>query len=124
MNYQIYLIIGIIIINFTSILSVLYAEKDPYFCHLISNHNIKYAKNHLKIYIPLDSNHIEDGVKMTFDCSKHSMPIKSSKRIRFDDIVIRVIHPKNVEKIIKFVNDNFYLKSGLIPLHFKKIGLL
>ena len=100
-----------------------------YFCQFISNYNLANATNHIKVYIPLDYEHIELGAKLIFDfLSNNNIPhhSKIGREIRFDDIVIRLINPTDAEKLINFVTSNQYLSKGLIspnPFAFQKDGI-
>ncbi|MBQ6497221.1 MAG: hypothetical protein IJI58_00705 [Bacilli bacterium] len=89
-----------------------------YFCQFVSsNYDVTMNKNHIKVYIPLDGEHIEDGAKMIFEyIAANDMPhaSKIGKRIRFDDIVIRLTEPSDALKLINFVKHNKYLQEGLI----------
>ena len=105
---------------------------DPnwkYFCQFKSNQDIINFTNHIKIYIPLDYKHIENGAKMIFDfLAYNNIPhcSKIAKEIRFDDIVIRLINPKDADKLIQFVTNNAYIQQGLIqpnPFAIQKNGL-
>ena len=101
-----------------------------YFCQFISrDEKAKNTTEHIKIYIPLDINHIEEGAKKIFDFitdNNISHVSKIGSKIRFDNIVIRVTKEKDAEKIIEFVNSDSYLKEGLIkpnPFAFQKDGI-
>lgn len=104
-------------------------EKNSNFCYFNSRYSIDKANDYIKIYIPLDGKHIEEGVKKIFDFiinSRIQHLSKVSNIIRFDDIVIRVIHPADAEAIINFVNNDLYLRNGLIkasPFAFKRNGI-
>jgi len=106
---------------------------DPewsYFCQFISeNKQARQAREHLKIYIPLDAEHIEFGAKMIFEfLEQQNIPhlSKIGRAIRFDDIVVRLVNPNDVDKLLDFVKNNSYLKEGLIkpnPFAFQKDGI-
>ena len=71
----------------------------------------------IKMYIPLDEEHLEKGVKdiFTFLSNNNISHIsKVAKRIRFDDVVVRVSNPEDAEKLSEFVNNNEYIMEGLI----------
>ena len=98
-----------------------------YFCQFISkNRTAEKAQEHIKIYVPLDSNHIEGGAKMIFDFlsfNNISHLSKIGKNIRFDDIVIRLVNPEDADKLINYIKSNQYLQEGLInanPFAFQK----
>ena len=101
-----------------------------YFCQFRSRDNkTTRAKNHIKIYIPLDSEHIEKGAEMLFDfisVNNISHVSKIGKKIRFDDIVIRVVDEYDARKILNFVNNNKYIQEGLLkpnPFAFSQDGI-
>lgn len=100
-------------------LSVFVDPHWSYFCQFISaDGKARASKDHLKVYIPLDSNHIEKGAKEIFEfLSKNGISHESKigSQIRFDDIVIRLINPSDVSKLISFINDNSYIQEGLLP---------
>ena len=90
-----------------------------YFCQFVSkDEQAKQARENLKVYIPLDSEHIENGARLIFNFLEDnhiSHESEISKRIRLDDIVIKLIRPDDVDRLIEFVNNNSYLHEGLLP---------
>ena len=101
-----------------------------YFCQFRSRDSkATRANNHIKIYIPLDSEHIEKGAEMLFDfisVNNISHVSKIGKRIRFDDIVIRVADESDARMILDFVKNNRYMQEGLLkpnPFAFSKDGI-
>lgn len=100
------------------LINVFNDENWNYFCQFISPDRITdNYKEHIKIYIPLNSNHILHGAKIIFDfISKNNIShaSKISRKIRFDNIVIRVINVEDATKIINFVKNNKFLQDGLI----------
>ena len=101
-----------------------------YFCQFVSKDNkARMSHEHIKIYIPLDSDHIEYGAKMIFDFLEQnniSHLSKIGREIRFDDIVVRLINPDDAKKLLDFVSRNPYLQEGLIqanPFAFQKNGI-
>ena len=106
------------------------ADNWQYFCQFISkDNNARLQTEHIKIYIPLDAEHIEYGATLIFDFLERnniSHLSKIGKKIRSDDIVIRLVNPNDAEKLINFVNDTPYLQEGLIkpiPFTFQKDGI-
>lgn len=93
--------------------------KWNYFCQFVSaDRKARDSKDHLKVYIPLDSTHIEKGAKEIFEFLSRNGISHGSKigsHVRFDDIVIRLINPNDVSKLISFINSNQYIQEGLIP---------
>ncbi len=95
---------------------------DPnwsYFCQFTSaDGKARSCNEHLKVYVPLDSNHLERGAKEIFEfLSKNGIShgSKIGSQVRFDDIVIRLVNPSDLSKLISFINDNSYIQEGLIP---------
>lgn len=88
------------------------------FCHFTSTElSTIRLDNHIKIYIPLDSAHIEEGTRQILQfLINNNIPHESkiAKRIRFDDVVVRIPDPKDAEKVLEFVKNNTYLQEGLI----------
>lgn len=93
--------------------------KWSYFCQFISKDNLaRNSDEHLKIYIPLDLEHIDRGAKEIFEFLSNnniSHVSKIGSHIRFDDIVVRLINPSDVKKVIEFINKNKYIQEGLLP---------
>ena len=72
----------------------------------------------IKLYVPLDKDHIRDGAIKLFDYMARENIGHISKigtHIRFDNIVIRVSSSAEADKIINFVNNDRYLKEGALP---------
>ena len=93
--------------------------SDDYksFCQFIGKGSKTTGYNKIKIYIPLDIRHIYRGVSEIFDfTSKSNISHKSkvSNTIRFDDVVLRVDSISDAEKIRYFVENNSYIRQGLI----------
>ena len=111
-------------------IKVFHSPSWAYFCQFISeNQEARYAKEHIKIYIPLDSKHIEQGAKSIFDFltrNNISHLSKIGKDIRFDDIVIRLINKEDADKLLDYIRRNPYIQEGLIkpnPFAFQKNGV-
>lgn len=69
----------------------------------------------IKLYVSLDKEHIYIGANMIFDYLaqeniKHISKI--GKKVRFDDVVIRVGNARDANKIINFINKNGYIQEG------------
>ncbi len=99
-------------------ISVFCNPNWKYFCQFKTRDNqIRGASQHIKIYVPLDAEHIEAGSKMIFDYiaqNKICSISKISSQIRFDDLVIRIVEPDQLYKIIDFIDNNDYIQEGLI----------
>lgn len=103
----------------TENISVFVDLRYEYFCQFVNRgSNSTGAYNKIKLYIPLDEEHIVDGAKKIFDFLAKENIVHVSKigsHIRFDDIVIRVDTQEDADKVINFVNNDSYIKSGLLP---------
>lgn len=106
------------------------SDHWQYFYQFISKDNkARLAGEHMKLYIPLDADHIEQGATMIFDFLERnniSHLSKIGREIRFDDIVVRLINPEDAERLINFVSHNPYLQEGLIkpnPFAFQQNGI-
>lgn len=93
-------------------------EEHKYFCQFISSdRRACRAVEHLKLYIPLDSTHINQGAKEIFEfLSKENISHQSKigSDVRFDDIVVRLVDRNDAIKLINFVTCNAYIKEGLM----------
>ena len=101
-----------------------------YFCQFIStDRTAQYAGEHLKVYVPLDSAHIERGANEIFEFLSREGITHLSKigsHVRMDDIVVRLVNPGDLEKLTNFVKNNQYIQEGLIkpnPFCFNNNGL-
>lgn len=77
----------------------------------------KIKGNEIKLYVPLDKNHMQQGSKelMNFLISNNiENEIKFANKVRNDNVVIRVNTLSDVEKIVNFVSGNEYIKKGLL----------
>ena len=87
------------------------------FCQFKSIYDDKNLYYKLKLYIPMDKEHIYKGVNDLFDFLSHQNIQHLSKvsiNERFDDVVIRVNNVRCAKEIMKYVNQNDYIKQGLI----------
>ena len=76
--------------------------------------------NEIKLYIPIDYNHIEEGANQLFDFMaanniEHQSKIASI--IRNDNLVVRVNTKEDAQKIVNFVNSNPYIQEGMIKVN-------
>ena len=93
-----------------------------------------YEDEFIKLYIPIDKEHLYEGANILFDFieSQNITHLsKISQEIRSDNIVVRLTKNDfaNAQKIIDFVNNNTYLKEGLNKTNpftptYKGIGLM
>lgn len=94
-------------------------------CDLVDNNN----KDYVKVYIPLDYNHIYEGVKIIFTFLAESNIKHVSKvcsNIRFDDVVVRLNNLEDARKLQAFIDNNRYIQEGFIkpnPFAFSKNGV-
>ncbi len=93
--------------------------------------NGKIKGNEVKLYIPMDYNHIKEGANQLFDFIASTGIEHQSKianKIRNDNLVVRVNSLEDAEKIIEFVKNNSYIQEGLIKTNpfltnFNGVGL-
>lgn len=97
-------------------IDVFCSESWPYFCQF--THELEYEDSFIKLYVPLDKDHLLEGANQLFDYIerlgvKHQSKI--GKHIRSDNVVIRLSGNdiENAKKIINFVNTNPYIKRGM-----------
>lgn len=100
-------------------IKVFNSSNWKYFCQFNKDEQIVKDNNFqaIKIYVPLDLAHIEEGANQlfTFIESKgfsHTSKICSDERV--DNIVIRVITKEAANEIASFINTNDYIKEGLM----------
>lgn len=77
-------------------------------------------KDAIKLYIPMDSNHILEGVNQLFDFiieNNISHNSKVARKIRNDCVVVRVSNLDDAKKIIDFVKNNKYINEGLLKVN-------
>lgn len=77
-------------------------------------------KDAIKLYIPMDSNHILEGVNQLFDFiieNNISHNSKVASKIRNDCVVVRVSNLDDAKKIIDFVKNNEYINEGLLNIN-------
>ena len=97
-------------------IKVFVSNDSNYFCYFINQK--EEINDWLKVYIPLDSEHIKKGALLIFDFLSSRNIIHQSKigrEIRFDDIVVRLTKKEDVDELLNFVRNNKYLQEGLIP---------
>lgn len=100
-------------------INVFVSPTWKYFCqfkNLKSNYVDSYSM--IKLYIPLDKEHINLGAKKLFDYMAQENVCHQSKigsAVRFDDVVIRVSSSKDADKIINFIQNDEYFSEGLLP---------
>lgn len=89
-------------------------RANPFICRFSSKRE---GDTKIKLYVPLDSEHIKDGVIEIFSFLIKENIIHDSKvfsSIRNDNIIIKVTSIEDANKIIKFVKRNSFLSSGIL----------
>jgi hypothetical protein len=97
-------------------INVFVDENWKYFCQFVNN--LGSRDGYIKLYIPIDYEHLYDGANILFDfLERNNIPHQSKigKKVRADNVIIRLAYDdfENAKKIIDFINKNPYLKSGL-----------
>ena len=108
-------------------LDVFVSPNHKYFCQFCYKHfNVSRLSSHIKMYVPLDYDHIEEGAKQLFEFLSEKNILndsKISKRIRCDDIVVRLVNPEDADSVLDFIKNNSYIQEGLLepsPFAFEK----
>lgn len=111
-------------------LKVFVLKSHPSFCIFKSKgQQIDNASQHIKMYIPLDGDHIEKGSQMIFDYISKNRMVSTSKinrKVRFDDVVVRLVEPENFVQLMNFIDTNEYIQEGLLkpnPFAFNYHGI-
>ena len=99
-------------------IDVFVSKKSNYFC-IFENENEEsiYAYNKIKMYIPLDKEHIYEGANRLFKFmaeNNMSHNSKIARKVRFDDIVLRIDSKSDASKIEEFVMNDKYIQEGMI----------
>ena len=103
------------------------------FCYFKNGNLAGQTINQIKMYIPLDKDHIIEGTMRIFRFLAHHNIIHSSKVrkefIRNDNIVVRLGNKEDAIKVINFINQDQFLQESSIsanPFTIKdgKIGLV
>lgn len=102
----------------TANINVFVSDNWQYFCQFVNDdYNVITQYNMIKMYIPVDDAHISEAAKRIFGFMAQNKMIhhsKIAKKVRFDDIVIRVSDEENAKKIEEFVMNDAYIKEGLM----------
>lgn len=88
--------------------------------HFLWFTNGKIRGNEIKLYVPLDKQHLYDGAKQIFDfisSTNIEHQSKIAKIIRNDNIVIRVNKMEDAQAIINYVTNNNYLQEGIMKVN-------
>ena len=92
-------------------------EHENHFC-LFEHGFIK--TDSIKMYIPLDYEHLYEGANQIFDFLEENNINHSSKIaniIRNDNLVVRLNNEQEAKKLQEFIEKNEYIKEGLIPVN-------
>ena len=92
-------------------------DKWNDFCQFRSKQRDNFQNNKIKIYIAIDKEHINESVKRIFHYLTKINAIhvsKVAKNIRYDNIVIRVNNINIVKQISNFINNDNYIKAGIM----------
>jgi len=87
------------------------------FCWFFNSGNVI---NAIKMYIPMDYDHIKEGANQLFDFISSTNMIHQSKiasGIRNDNVVIRVNSLDDAKKIADFVSQNPYIQQGMLKVN-------
>lgn len=95
------------------------SERHKYFCQFVNGVPENFTTQ-VKMYVPLDKDHIEKGAKDIFSFMaqrgiKHQSKI--GKDIRNDNVVIRVYNIDDAKVIEEYIQSNEYIKGSTIPLN-------
>jgi len=93
------------------------SEKYPYFCQFANRDAVNIAGEAIKLYIPLNENRLYEGANRLFDFIAsegihHNSKI--GKKIRNDNVVVRVSNMEEAIKVIEFVKNDPYIQDGLM----------
>lgn len=91
-----------------------------YFCQVVSKDYRNLSEAGIKLYIPLDYEHIYMGSNKLFDFIDKegiSHNSKISKEVRNDDIVVRTTNIEEAEKIINYISQDSYIREGLLNIN-------
>ena len=92
-------------------------EDFPYFCQFANRNAINIAGEAIKLYIPLDERHLYEGANRLFDFIAREdihHNSKIGKKIRNDNVVVRVSNMEEAIKVIEFVKNDPYIQDGLM----------
>lgn len=100
-------------------INVFVSENWKYFCQFINKKDeVLNEKECIKMYIPLDAEHLAMGATNIFSfLEKNNIPhvSKIGKHIRFDNIVVRLKNEEDSSKLAEFIKNNKYIQEGLLP---------
>ena len=99
-------------------IDVFVTENWKYFCQFTNRKEVfNHGRNEaIKIYVPLDIEHLEQGANQIFDFMAEKNIAHASKigrNLRVDNIVIRVSNEEDAKAVLNFINKNKYIQEGL-----------
>ena len=97
-------------------INVFISPTWQYFCQFI-NGDVYKMNNYIKLYIPVDYNHLyRSGIEIFDFLEKNNIShlSKIGQEIRFDNIIVRLTNINDAKRLINFVNNNSYIQEGLI----------
>lgn len=92
-------------------------EIQDSFCWFLNSYNVP---NSVKMYIPMDYDHVKDGACQLFDFISSLGIVHQSKiapGIRNDNVVVRVNSLEDAKKIADFVSSNSYIQQGMLKVN-------
>ena len=109
----------------------LFGFNDGYWFQIRNREGYREEKpnDYIKMYIPLDAAHLENGVGriMGFLANEGIYHVsKVGKHIRFDDVVVRLTNPQDAYRLAEFIKNDSYIQEGLIeadPFAIQKDGI-
>ena len=95
-------------------------KEDSYFCHFQNERSRFDFLEMLKMYVPIDDEHINEAAKRIFSFMaannlKHSSKVASV--VRIDDLVIRVPDKKTLNMVRDFIRNDDYIREGLMNVN-------
>ncbi|MBP5684758.1 MAG: hypothetical protein J6X02_05840 [Bacilli bacterium] len=98
--------------------SNVYTFIEPYCCHFVSRDFKANSKtSHLKVYLPLNYQYIEDGVNSILDFlneNNFSYDLKVCSKVRNDDVIVRLINKDDLKKLLDFIKKDKMLSDNLL----------
>lgn len=92
-------------------------KKNPFVCHFSSKQDCKPL---IKLYIPLDANHIKEGVTQLFSFLSKENILHDSKvlsSVRNDNVIVKVSSIEDANKIVKYLKHHSELTDGLLNMN-------
>lgn len=91
---------------------------NDYFISFSNNEDkIKSINTPIKVYIPLEYNHIYNGLNKILEflnLNSVAYQAKLSKEIRIDNIIVRLTNKEDVDKLLEFITNDQYIQEGLL----------